>query len=31
VPEASYGVVQDGDDELRPFAPEAPTRQISLA
>jgi hypothetical protein len=21
VPESSYGVVQDGDDELRPFQP----------
>ena len=24
VPEASYGVIQDGQDELRPFAPSAP-------
>jgi predicted glutamine amidotransferase len=30
VPEASYGVVQEGQDELRPFRPKAPAGQTAV-
>jgi predicted glutamine amidotransferase len=30
VPEASYGIVQEGQDELRPFAPKAPTKATAV-
>lgn len=30
VPESSYGVVQEGQDELYPFKPKAPTRPTSV-
>jgi predicted glutamine amidotransferase len=30
VPESSYGVVQEGQDELRPFTPRAPSKTVSV-
>jgi glutamine amidotransferase len=30
VPESSYGVVQEGQDELRPFTPKAPSRPTAV-
>ena len=30
VPESSYGVVQEGQDELKPFAPEAPSHPTAV-
>jgi predicted glutamine amidotransferase len=30
VPESSYGVVQEGEDELRPFTPKAPSRPTAV-
>ena len=30
VPESSYGVVQDGEDELRPFKPKAPATTVAV-
>ncbi len=30
VPESSYGIVQEGQDELRPFAPKAPTKPTAV-
>ena len=30
VPESSYGIVQEGQDELRPFAPKAPTKPTGV-
>ena len=30
VPESSYGVVQEGQDELHPFTPRVPTRPVSV-
>jgi glutamine amidotransferase len=31
VPESSYGVIQDGADELHPFTPQAPSRPSAAA
>jgi hypothetical protein len=31
VPESSYGVIEEGRDELRPFTPRPPSRQVSTA
>jgi glutamine amidotransferase len=31
VPESSYGIVQAGQDELRPFTPRVPTAQLAGA
>ncbi len=31
VPESSYGVIQDGADELHPFTPQAPARSTAVA
>jgi predicted glutamine amidotransferase len=31
VPESSYGVVQEGQDELRPFEPRPPSRMVAAA
>jgi glutamine amidotransferase len=28
VPESSYGVIQDGQDELLPFEPNAPSKRV---
>jgi glutamine amidotransferase len=30
VPESSYGIVQQGQDELRPFTPRVPTAPVSV-
>ena len=30
VPESSYGVVQEGQDELKPFTPKAPTKPTAV-
>ena len=30
VPESSYGVIQEGQDELRPFAPQAPSQPVAV-
>jgi glutamine amidotransferase len=30
VPESSYGIVQEGQDELKPFAPKAPTKVTAV-
>ena len=30
VPESSYGVIQEGQDELHPFTPKAPTRSTQV-
>jgi predicted glutamine amidotransferase len=30
VPESSYGIVQEGQDELKPFAPEAPSHPTAV-
>ena len=30
VPESSYGIVQEGQDELHPFKPQAPSRPVSV-
>jgi glutamine amidotransferase len=30
VPESSYGIVQEGQDELRPFRPKAPTKATAV-
>jgi len=30
VPESSYGVIQEGQDELRPFAPKVPSRGVAI-
>jgi predicted glutamine amidotransferase len=30
VPESSYGVIQEGDDELQPFTPRAPSRLTAV-
>jgi predicted glutamine amidotransferase len=30
VPESSYGVIQEGQDELHPFKPKAPSKPISV-
>jgi hypothetical protein len=30
VPESSYGIVQEGQDELHPFTPRVPTRPVSV-
>jgi predicted glutamine amidotransferase len=30
VPESSYGVIQEGQDELHPFTPKAPTRSTQI-
>jgi glutamine amidotransferase len=30
VPEASYGIVQEGQDELKPFTPKAPTKATAV-
>ena len=30
VPESSYGIVQEGQDELRPFTPRVPTRPVTV-
>ena len=30
VPESSYGIVQEGQDELRPFAPKPPTKPTAV-
>jgi predicted glutamine amidotransferase len=30
VPESSYGIVQEGQDELRPFRPKAPTKAMAV-
>jgi len=30
VPESSYGVVQEGQDELKPFTPKAPTKTMAV-
>jgi predicted glutamine amidotransferase len=30
VPESSYGVIREGQDELRPFAPKAPATTVSI-
>ncbi|HTS74053.1 MAG TPA: class II glutamine amidotransferase [Gaiellaceae bacterium] len=31
VPESSYGVVQPGQDELHPFKPKAPAKQVAVS
>ena len=31
VPESSYGIVQEGQDELQPFAPRMPVTQVPVA
>ena len=30
VPEASYGVVQEGQDELKPFRPQVPSHPVTV-
>ena len=30
VPESSYGIVQPGQDELRPFTPRVPTKPVAV-
>jgi glutamine amidotransferase len=30
VPESSYGIVQEGQDELKPFTPKAPTKATAV-
>ena len=30
VPESSYGIVQEGPDELHPFVPQAPSRSTAI-
>ena len=30
VPESSYGIVQEGQDELRPFNPRVPATPVSV-
>jgi len=31
VPESSYGIVQEGQDELLPFTPRMPVAQVAMA